>query len=278
MTEKTKKEWWQRFLTVYRVVIYKHSTLEERASLTLTPINLLMLMSILVTVFFLICYLLLAFTPLKYAIPAVNEAKYASPDEIIILAQRADSLESIILSRENELKSLKRVLMGQDSAGAYINTSPHQVQKVYNYQEGIKFYTAFQKESVSTGHSYTKPPLFFPPVQGYLSQGFNPVEDHYGIDVVSFMNAPVKATLDGVVVFSEWTSNTGNVMILQHGSSFISIYRHNSVLLKKVGSFVQAGEVIALVGNSGELTTGPHLHFELWHRGMALNPGDVIAF
>jgi murein DD-endopeptidase MepM/ murein hydrolase activator NlpD len=120
--------------------------------------------------------------------------------------------------------------------------------------------------------------FLLPPVRGYISAKYEPARDHYALDLVTAPNAPVKAVADGVVIFSEWSSTTGNVIVLQHPDNLLSVYKHNSVLLKKHNTFVKAGEAIALVGNSGELTTGPHLHFELWKGGQTLDPEEFIAF
>jgi murein DD-endopeptidase MepM/ murein hydrolase activator NlpD len=119
---------------------------------------------------------------------------------------------------------------------------------------------------------------FFLPVKGYITGDFDPKNEHYGVDIVAADNAPVKATLDGSVVISTWTPETGYVIGIQHENNLVSLYKHNSVLLKKEGDYVHAGDVIAIVGNTGELSTGPHLHFELWYNGSAINPKDYINF
>jgi murein DD-endopeptidase MepM/ murein hydrolase activator NlpD len=119
---------------------------------------------------------------------------------------------------------------------------------------------------------------FFPPVSGIVTNVFEGESFHYGVDIVSVENAPVKAVLDGKVIFSGWTLKYGNVIAIQHIDNLISIYKHNSVLLKKVGNFVEAGDVVALIGNTGEFSEGPHLHFELWHRMVPINPLDYIVF
>jgi murein DD-endopeptidase MepM/ murein hydrolase activator NlpD len=119
---------------------------------------------------------------------------------------------------------------------------------------------------------------FFQPIDGIISKEFKTDEEHYGVDVVAEQDAGVKSTLHGKVVFASWTAETGNVVVVQHHNELISIYKHNSVLLKKIGDIVKAGEVIAIVGNSGNFTTGPHLHFEIWFKGEPLNPKEVINF
>ena len=119
---------------------------------------------------------------------------------------------------------------------------------------------------------------FFTPLRGIVTSKFDPATKHYGVDIVSVQNEAIKATLDGVVIFSGWTLETGYTVIIQHENDLISVYKHNSVLLKDQGSFVKAGDAIAIVGSSGEYSTGPHLHFEIWYNGVPVNPTDFIKF
>jgi len=120
--------------------------------------------------------------------------------------------------------------------------------------------------------------VLFPPVKGTVSERYNPKEKHYAVDIVTSKDAPVKATADGTVIFAEWTADTGNVIILEHRNNLISVYKHNASLAKEQGEIVKAGEVIAIAGNTGELSTGPHLHFELWSDGYPINPENFIDF
>ena len=115
-------------------------------------------------------------------------------------------------------------------------------------------------------------------MKGIITYSFNPSENHFGTDIVAASNKVVVATLNGTVVMANWTLETGYIVQIQHDNNLLSIYKHNSELLKKVGDHVSAGEAIAIIGNSGELTSGPHLHFELWHNGAPINPEDYIAF
>lgn len=119
---------------------------------------------------------------------------------------------------------------------------------------------------------------FFPPINGLITSGFNSKINHFAVDIVAKANEPIKAIADGTVIFSSWTYDTGYVIGIQHKNDLVSVYKHNSELLKKVGNFVQAGEVVAIIGNSGELTSGPHLHFEIWYQGNPMNPVDLINF
>jgi murein DD-endopeptidase MepM/ murein hydrolase activator NlpD len=120
--------------------------------------------------------------------------------------------------------------------------------------------------------------FFFCPVRGKVTSSFSAQTEHYGTDIAAAENEPVKATLDGTVIFSGWSSETGYVIQIQHSNNLVSVYKHNSVLLKKTGEYVKAGDPVAIVGSSGEQTTGPHLHFELWYNGSAIDPQDYIVF
>ena len=120
--------------------------------------------------------------------------------------------------------------------------------------------------------------VFFKPINGIITQGFNRHEKHYGVDLVSKENEVIKCVFDGVVVFSSWTSETGHVIAIQHENNFLSIYKHNSVLLKEQGEVVNLGDPIAVIGNSGKFTSGPHLHFELWHNNGPVDPEKHIIF
>jgi len=120
--------------------------------------------------------------------------------------------------------------------------------------------------------------FFFSPISGMTSRAYNLQEDHYGVDVVSKRNEPVMSVASGTVILSSWTQDTGNVIAIQHSSNLISIYKHNAELLKKTGNFVNGGEVIAIIGNTGDLTDGTHLHFELWYKGNPVDPEDFVTF
>jgi murein DD-endopeptidase MepM/ murein hydrolase activator NlpD len=139
----------------------------------------------------------------------------------------------------------------------------------------------FRTENTENG--FVKKPtigsvLFFVPLKGVITNEFNISQGHFGVDIVSRQNEAIKAVLDGTVILSNWTIETGFTIAIQHQENIISVYKHNSALLKKVGEFVKAGDPIAIVGQTGELTSGPHLHFELWYDGNPVNPKEYITF
>lgn len=118
----------------------------------------------------------------------------------------------------------------------------------------------------------------FPPINGMISMGFDPIKKHFGVDILSEERTPVKAIYPGVVITSDWTLEGGNTITILHAHDLVSVYKHNALLLKKKGDYVQTGEAIGLIGNTGMHSNGPHLHFELWHEGKALNPTDYFRF
>ncbi len=139
-----------------------------------------------------------------------------------------------------------------------------------------KYSLAFSESKIGKGSISSF--FFFTPVKGIVTASFNSAEEHYGVDIAAKENEPIKAALDGTVLFSGWTSETGNTIQIQHSNNLVSAYKHCSVLMKKAGQYVKAGEVIAVIGNSGEQTSGPHLHFELWYNGTPIDPQEHIVF
>jgi murein DD-endopeptidase MepM/ murein hydrolase activator NlpD len=120
--------------------------------------------------------------------------------------------------------------------------------------------------------------FFFTPITGFISDKYDSKKGHFGVDIVAKTNEPVKCVADGTVLMASWTQDAGYVIAIQHQGSLVSVYKHNAGLLKKVGSFVNAGDIISIVGNSGEMTDGPHLHFEMWYNGNSLNPEEFVTF
>ena len=273
MDEKKRKSFFSRFLKRYIIVVYNQGNFKERISISLTPINLLLLLSSLVLFSFACGAFLIAFTPIKEAIPGFGNS-YMSSSKVLHLQNRVDSFERVVSDYNIYFDSLKKVLKGDTS-----KTSLR-----LNDNSGSLFHYASYPEPRQLNKSATRKLTnfqirqLFPPVEGYISQHFDAGEDHYAMDIITQPNAPVKAVDEGTVIYSEWSAQTGNNIIIQHPDNLISVYKHNSVLLKKVGTFVSRGDVIALVGNSGEFTTGPHLHFELWVDGSPTDPEEFISF
>ena len=288
MSEKKKKprKFAKKLLNKYRLVILNEDTFEERISLKLNRLNVFVLMS-LSTIFLIVATtILIAFTPLREYIPgysSTNLKKRATE-----LNYKTDSLQQVIAINEQYFSSIKKVLYGEVSTVNFnkdsiieatkleaINVDLSPTREDSLLREKVKKedkYNLF--ESAKLNSSF----VLFPPVKGPISQEYNVKEKHFAVDVVTEKDTPVKATADGTVIFSEWTTETGYVMILEHSQGLISVYKHNAMLTKSQGDLVIAGEVIATTGNTGELTTGPHLHFELWSDGYPINPTNFIDF
>lgn len=214
------------------------------------------------------------------------------------LSMAVDSLETEVARKDSFILSFKNMLTGAND--------PLETQKLKTRTENtvvlakhkdqlqdaeVKLREEFEntsieenfnknigKEIATVKKSSLSDIYFFPPISGLVSNHFDARTKHYGIDILAKENEPIKSVSDGSVIYSGWSYDTGYMLVVQHDEDLISVYKHNASLLKKVGEVVKSGEVVAIIGNSGELTTGPHLHFELWYKGHPLNPLDYIVF
>ena len=274
----------------FRFVVLNDETFEEKFSLTLTRMNVWIFLSTIAVVLIMLTASAIIYTPLKYFIPGFGDYNYRS--QIVSLTFRTDSLENALEQRELWLDNISNVVNGKvDTArktpvsGAKHSDTAHiseptdeekQLRKDVDEEESYALsYKIDKKEGVNAQLNEFH---FFPPVGGYVTDEYDPKKEHYGIDIAAPADAPVKATLDGTVVSAGWNYETGYVIAIQHKDNIISIYKHNAKIFKNVGNFVKAGDVIATVGSTGELSTGPHLHFEIWHNGTSLNPKDYVIF
>jgi murein DD-endopeptidase MepM/ murein hydrolase activator NlpD len=284
---KNKPKKFQRLKHKYRLVIFNDDTFEEKVSLRLSQLNVFVILGISSLLLILLVILLIAFTPLKEFIPGyanVNIRKQGVENFL-----KSDSIQVAMSQNNRYLDNIKNIIQGElkeldnefviDSMASYdgIKNEPIEEDSVLRAMiETEEKYNLFNQAGSTPGNISSF--IFLQPLKGIVTNRFNFKEQHFGIDIVSPKNEAIKATLDGTVIFAEWTVETGHVIQLQHHDNIVSIYKHNSVLHKKVGDHVKAGEVIAIVGNSGELSTGPHLHFELWYNGIAINPEGYMAF
>jgi murein DD-endopeptidase MepM/ murein hydrolase activator NlpD len=287
MSEKTeKRSFWEKFRHKYRLSIYRDETFEELINLRLTKLNVLAIVGIGTFVFLIIVISVIAYTPVRELIPGYPNEKTIR--NIYLNNYRLDSLELEISKRDAYFENLRRIISGE-KASDQENTAEKPVTTAnlnYNKSKGdsvLRNLVADDQFGLSITENRKMRPalfnvLFFPPVKGIVTSTYSSVAEHYGTDIVAAANEVVKATLPGTVTMSGWTIETGNVIQIQHEDNIISIYKHNAELLKHVGDRVKAGDPIAIIGNSGELTTGPHLHFELWYNGTPLNPQDYISF
>lgn len=284
--KKKEKKFAKKLLHKYRLVILNEDTFEERFAIKLTRLNVFILTSISAICLVLFTILLIAYTPLREYIPGYSSAKLKK--EASLLNYKTDSLIQELELNKRYYTSIRKVLTG-DVASLDFNRdsiiaatqNDIDILKVSTSKEDSLLRVKVAKEdkynlfeSAGDKSNY----VLFPPVNGTISEGYNIEEKHFAVDVVVATNTPVKATADGTVIFAEWTVETGYVVIIEHNQELISVYKHNSAITKAQGDLVKAGEVIAMSGNSGELTTGPHLHFELWSKGYSVNPTNFIDF
>lgn len=286
-TAKKKKGKFRTKLThKYRLVMLNEDTFEERFSIKLSRLNVFVfggLFSILLIVGTIV---LIAFTPIREYIPG-----YASTHlkrQATELTFESDSLQMRLAMLENYTKSIRSVLTGEIKGEETIDSIQNTNKRIEidpTKLNATREDSLFREEVANRDkfaiydESDDKAKIvFFAPLTGDVSQSYNPSIKHFAVDIVAKTGTPVKAIADATVVFSEWTTETGYVIILKHSNNFLSVYKHNGTILKQQGDIVQSGEAIASVGSTGELTTGPHLHFELWSDGFAVNPLNYIDF
>ena len=283
---KEKVRLWDRLKYKYKLSVINETSYEEVFNFRLSQLHVLTALSVLAVILVVLTILLIAFTDLREFIPGYPDGNMRQM--IAQNALRVDSLENELLKRDRFFKSIRLVLNGGDTTS--LERSREDTARYRN--DTIRFQISEQENefraaieererfNLSLGmkeqnHDYYH---FFPPVEGIVTQSFDEKKRHYGTDIVAKANAKVAAVLDGVVIFTDWTVKTGYVIQVQHTNDLISVYKHNSLLLKKQGDYVRAGEVLGVVGNTGEESSGPHLHFELWRAGNPLNPENFIKF
>lgn len=288
MIKKTKRSRRirKKLLDKYRLVILNEDTFEERVAFKLTRLNVFVFLSSAIIGLILLTFFLIAFTPLREYIPGYSST--ALKKQATELSYKTDSLQQVIMLNERYYNSIKQVLKGdisatdinRDSIIEAVKLEVGQVDLNPTAEDSLLREKVDKEDKYNLFDSGTSLSNFvlFPPVQGTVSEPYNLKEKHYAIDIVVAENTPVKATADGTIIFAEWTATTGNVVIIEHNYGLTSVYKHNSTLIKNQGDLVKAGEVIAMAGTSGELSTGPHLHFELWNDGYPINPSNFIDF
>lgn len=286
MAKSKRKQLRKKLLHKYRLVVLNEDTFEEKVSFKLNRLNVFVFGTILILFLIASTTILIAFTPLREYIPGYSSTKLKQ--DVAALLYEVDSLETKLSSNEVYYNTIQKVLKGeiepayinkdslfetfrQDTTG--IDLSPSKQDSILRREVELEDkYTLFESSESKLNS------VLFPPVKGTISQGYSSKEKHFAVDIVAPKDTPVKSVADGTVIFAEWSAETGFVCIIEHGHGLISAYKHNSSLTKKQGDLVKSGEVIAAIGNTGELTTGPHLHFELWNEGYPVNPTNYIDF
>ena len=283
----------------YRIFLRNNETLQEVFSLKLNFKAMYLLVSTILVMFFFITWLLIAYTPLKRLMPGYDDV-YIHP-EYVKLNNKVNEIEAAFEEQEFYIESFRNILTGENAdslledqleeltASMDNDWSPAD-EEVGNTIDLSKSssppaaekdaeFIPIKSDQVNLPVSNIADKLYLiPPVNGVIIERFDPVKRHYGIDISAPKNSPVKAIMDGHVISSDWTLETGNSLAILHDNNVLSFYKHNAINLVKAGSYVRAGEAVAIIGNTGTQSTGPHLHFELWKNGKPVDPTDYINF
>ncbi|MCB0705956.1 MAG: peptidoglycan DD-metalloendopeptidase family protein [Saprospiraceae bacterium] len=288
--EKSKKtSLLSRLQHTYRLVVMNNDTFEEVGSYRLSLLNVYVAVSFLMVIVALIVISLIIFTPLKRYIPGYADVE--SLPEMVAINEEIDDLSAQLAARDTYIDNLRKMLVGDVETAEEIPENVYTpgdsaliidpIKEEEEIRQEVKLEEVamrsrsgeFSEKSLDPAQLY-----FTAPLTGEISAGFMPEKKHYGVDILAPRNTPIKAALDGWVITSDWTLETGFTIGIQHNNNLITFYKHNSALLKKTGDFVKAGEALAIIGNTGTLTDGPHLHFELWYLGQPLDPTEYLNF
>lgn len=273
----------------FRLVIMNDSTFEERFSLMLSPMNIFIWFGTFIILLVVLTTVIIAYTPLREFIPGYpdgEDRKQAQRNEI-----RADSLEKELNKYDAYLRDIKILLSGGDfennSGDTALTNGPKGTKVMEPSQAELDFRDKMREEEKQNSSDFTEQVsnssssltgiLFFNPLEGQISQSFSRKSGHLGLDIIGAENDPVKSTLDGTIIFADWTTDGGHEIHIQHSNNIVSVYKHNSYLLKKTGDRVRAGDPVAIMGNTGSQTDGAHLHFEIWVNGKPVDPQNYLA-
>ena len=284
---KKNKSFLKRWRFRYRFVILNSESFEEYLSFNISKLNLFVLLCVAIAFLMVSTVVVIAYSPLKEYIPGYTTTEIRR--QVVALNLLSDSLNNELSNQEIYLENIKNIIEGRD-----VDTSIKTLVFSNITQDSIAFdktpedsmlrvqveseekFNFFEYNDVNSQN--IEKMLFFTPVNGLITQSYNFDEKHYGVDVVTKEKELIKSVLSGIVVFASWTFETGHVIVIQHENNLLSVYKHNSVLLKEQGESIEAGEAVAIIGNSGKWSTGPHLHFELWYNNNPVDPEQYILF
>jgi murein DD-endopeptidase MepM/ murein hydrolase activator NlpD len=284
---KKKKPLLQRLKNKYRLIIYNDDTFEEIWFMRLSRLNVLAVFGTGAIVLIILVSVLIAYTPIREFIPGYPEGDMRRT--MVQNYAKLDSLEKELQLRGQYIDNISTIMAGGVPEDQTFNkdttVNDQQVKFEKSESDSILRKQIEQEEKYTLSVNYQEPSgrdlsqiHFFSPVQGMITNSFNAKEKHFGTDIVAGDNNVVVAALEGTVTMADWTLKTGWIIQIQHDNNLLTVYKHNAELLKEEGDHVNAGEPIAIIGNSGELTTGPHLHFELWRDGTPMDPEKYIVF
>ncbi len=284
--KKSDLPFWKRIRFKYKLSFINESTLEEVWGFHLSQLSVFLSLGIFAFALVAITAMIIILTPIRNYLPGYLDVEVRK--EIMDNALRADSLERMVQIQELYLRNVSQIFMGEveldsiqriDSlARTDVDYNIPRSEEELNYVKEFEQDEKYNLKVLNTSPIQVDGVFFYKPVQGIVSSRYQADIRHFGVDIAASPQESVLATLDGTVIYAGYDPNQGNVIHLQHKNGFVSIYKHNEMLLKEQGQTVVAGEAIALVGNTGALSTGPHLHFELWRDGHPVNPEEYIIF
>ena len=285
MPKKKKHTLIDKLSDRFHILLVKEKTLEKKKLFSSSAINLISSSLFAFLLLLSVTFLLIYFTPLKEYFRGYTSIELR--ENAVENSMKLDSLENLYITQSNYINSLRDLLSGNitfediDRYDGNIENNIVELEIIETNRDDSLLRAIVEEEDKYNafdiqGQRFTS--VLFPPVKGGLSSVFDVDTKHYGVDIVIPENSPVHSISEGIVVFSEWTSATGFVIIIEHLNGLTSIYKHNSSIIKNQGDRVDTGEIIAFSGNTGSLTTGPHLHFELWHQGEPVDPQSYIDF
>ncbi|MDR2384475.1 MAG: M23 family metallopeptidase [Tannerella sp.] len=277
------KSLWKRIRFKYKLLLFNESTLENIWSFRLSQLSVIVYLGLFAFVLIVLTSVIIILTPIRNYLPGYLDVEIRQ--EILKNAMTADSLEKKIAIQAHYLENLTAILSGNISVDSIrkidsmsYTVSNYEIPRGERETAYVERFEEEEKYKINTLNPESGELVFHKPLKGVISSSFRDDKSHFGIDLTAAFETKVLATLDGTVVYAGYDGNFGNIITLQHDNDFISIYMHNDKLLKKIGEHVLAGEAIAIIGNSGKLSSGIHLHFEIWHKGIPVNPSKFIDF
>lgn len=278
-----------RLATKYLLIIRNEENFAEKTSFSFTYSRVILLTVTSFLIMMLISLFLVRTLLNQWFDP--RHAQLEANKKLVELSIRIDSLDLEMQKKDRFILNFQKIVMGDSITFDYNSTDESEEIQInrtdLNKEDLAEIDSQFREEFESSGFSLATfsnvssdlhEIFFYSPITGFISDRYNVTEAHYGVDVVAKKNEPVKCVADGTVIFASWTQDSGHVIAVQHRGNLVSFYKHNAEILKKVGNFVSGGEIISIVGNTGEFTDGPHLHFELWSDGSPVNPEDFVSF
>ena len=268
----------------YRLVVMKEDSYQEKFALSLSKRNIFLISFSVTFLVILTTSLIIFYTPIREYIPGYDTSKIRS--QAIENLEKIDSLMSSLQKNEQFIESFSSTLKGESFNNKYENTNIITELDLSELESNIQiedsilriFVDKEDKFNVIENENNQISLDLISPASGLISEGFNLADKHFGVDIVLKERSSVKSISDGIVLFSDWTLGSGYTLVIYHKNKLTSIYKHNQSVQVEKGEFVQSGQVIALSGNTGEFTTGPHLHLEIWDSQGPLDPEDLINF